>query len=234
VKLENFRISRTEVTNRQYLAFLEDSGYQRPQDPVFAKNYLVAYPELPVVNVSYADAVEFCKWASRKFGLPVRLPTEAEWEYAARGGSKDTAYPWGADSPLTHARYKRNAPRGIPTVNRTAFGPNGYGLYNMSGNVSEWVADFHGKQYYKISAIKDPGGPGIGFKRVVRGGSWADDETELTVTRRSTHEPSERRDDTGFRIVVGGTVHRSREPISPQIADSGIKMQTVAANSRYR
>jgi formylglycine-generating enzyme required for sulfatase activity/class 3 adenylate cyclase len=232
VKLETFQMSRTEVTNRQYLAFLEDSGYQRPQDPVFAKNYLVKYPDLPVVNVSYGDAVEFCKWASKKFGLPVRLPTEAEWEYAARGGSKDMAYPWGTDSPLTHARYKDNAPRGIPTVNRTAFGPNGYGLYNMSGNVSEWVADFHGKHYYKISAVKDPGGPGIGFKRVVRGGSWADDEMELTVTRRSTHEPSERRDDIGFRIVVGGNVHRSREPISSQIAKAGIKTQTVADNSR--
>jgi eukaryotic-like serine/threonine-protein kinase len=234
VKLENFRISRSEVTNRQYLAFLEDSGYQRPQVPVFAKNYLVEYPDFPVVNVSYGDAVEFCKWASKKFGLPVRLPTEAEWEYAARGGGKDAAYPWGMDSPLTHARYRGNAPRGIPTVNRTAFAPNGYGLYNMSGNVSEWVADFHGKNYYKISAIKDPGGPGIGFKRVVRGGSWADDETELTVTRRSTREPSERRDDIGFRIVVGGRVHPFKEFIPPQIADAGIKTQTVAANSRYR
>ena len=233
VKLEDFRMGRTEVTNRQYLAFLEDSGYQRPQDPVFAKNYLVEYPDFPVVNVSYEDAVKFCKWASKKFDLPVRLPTEAEWEYAARGGSKDMAYPWGTDSPLTHARYKGNAPRGIRTVNRTAFGPNGYGLYNMSGNVSEWVADFHGKHYYKISAIKNPGGPGIGFKRVVRGGSWADDETELTVTRRSTREPSERRNDLGFRIVVGDSVHRSREPISPQIADAGIKAQTVA-DSRYR
>jgi formylglycine-generating enzyme required for sulfatase activity/class 3 adenylate cyclase len=234
VKLENFRMSRSEVTNRQYLAFLEYSGYQRPPDPAFAKNYLVKYPDLPVVNVSYADAVEFCNWATKKFGLPVRLPTEAEWEYAARGGSKDMEYPWGMDTPLRHARYRGNAPRGIPTVNRTAFAPNRYGLYNMSGNVSEWVADFHGKHYYKISALKDPGGPGTGFKRVVRGGGWADNETELTVTRRSTREPSERRDDIGFRIVVGGRVHPFKEFISPQIADAGIKTQTVAANSRYR
>jgi formylglycine-generating enzyme required for sulfatase activity/class 3 adenylate cyclase/predicted Ser/Thr protein kinase len=228
VKLKEFRMGRGEVTNRQYLAFLEDSGYQRPQDPAFAKNYLVKYPDLPVVNVSYGDALEFCKWATKKFGLPVRLPTEAEWEYAAGGGSKKNAgYPWGMERPLTHARYSRNALRGLPTVGRAAFAPNGYGLYNMSGNVSEWVADFYRKDYYKISAIKDPRGPGIGLKRVVRGGSWADDEPELTITRRSSRDPAERRDDIGFRIVVGGTMSPSPEEISTRIADARTKTQTV-------
>jgi len=228
VKLKKFRMSRSEVTNRQYLAFLEDSGYRRPPDPMFAKNYLVRYPDLPVVNVSYGDAVEFCKWATKKFGLLVRIPTEAEWEYAARGGIKDNLYPWGMGSPLTHARYRRNAPRGITTVERTAFAPNGYGLYNLSGNVSEWIADFYAKDYYKISAIKDPRGPRIGSKRVVRGGSWADDEPDLTVTRRSSRDPAERRDDLGFRIVVGGAVNRSREPILSSIADARTKTQTSA------
>ena len=209
VKLKSFRMSRSEVTNRQYLAFLEDSGYQRPKDPVFAKNYLIANPNLPVVNVSYEDAIEFCKWATRKFGTTVRLLTEAEWEYAARGGKKPTAYPWGMESPKTHARYRGNASRGIPTVERTAFAPNGFGLYNMSGNVSEWVADFYAKDYYQVSPIKDPAGPAIGPKRVIRGGSWADDEPELTVTRRGSRDPANRRNDIGFRIVIGGTVKPS-------------------------
>jgi sulfatase modifying factor 1 len=209
VKLKSFRMSRSEVTNRQYLSFLEDSGYQRPKDPVFAKNYLTANPNLPVVNVSYEDAIEFCKWATRKFGTTVRLPTEAEWEYAAIGGKTHTTYPWGIESPKAHARYRGNASRGIPTVERAAFAPNGFGLYNMSGNVSEWVADFYAKDYYQVSPIKDPAGPAIGAKRIIRGGSWADGEPELTVTRRGSRDPASRRDDIGFRIVIGGTVKPS-------------------------
>jgi formylglycine-generating enzyme required for sulfatase activity len=82
VRLDAFRLSGSEVSNRLYLAFLTDTGYPRPKDPAFAKNYLTAYPDLPVVNVSYDDVLAFCKWASTKFGVSMRLPTEAEWEYA--------------------------------------------------------------------------------------------------------------------------------------------------------
>jgi formylglycine-generating enzyme required for sulfatase activity len=83
VRLDGFRISASLVTNEQYFSFLEDTGHPRPKDPGFAKDYLLSYPSLPVVNVSYDDTVAFCKWASKRFGVLVRLPTEAEWEYAA-------------------------------------------------------------------------------------------------------------------------------------------------------
>ena len=202
VMIDGFRMSRTEITNRQYLAFLEDSGHPRPKDPAFAKNYLLAYPNLPVVNVSYDDATAFCRWASKKLGTIVRLPTESEWEYAALGGKADVLYPWGVESPMTRARYKGNDPRGVVTVSREAFPPNGFGLYNMSGNVSEWVSDFYSKDYYKISPIKSPAGPATGTKRVVRGGSWGDDETQLVITRRNSREPKENSDQVGFRVVV--------------------------------
>jgi class 3 adenylate cyclase/formylglycine-generating enzyme required for sulfatase activity len=89
VRVDAFRISRSGITNRQYLLFLNDTGYPRPKDPGFAKNYLMAYPDLPVVNVSYQDAVEFCKWASAKFAATVRLPTEAEWEGARNPATGD-------------------------------------------------------------------------------------------------------------------------------------------------
>jgi formylglycine-generating enzyme required for sulfatase activity len=82
VRLDAFHISRNAISNRQYLLFLNDTSYPRPRDPGFAKNYLMGYPDLPVVNVSYDDAIEFCKWATAKFGTSVRLPTEAEWEQA--------------------------------------------------------------------------------------------------------------------------------------------------------
>jgi formylglycine-generating enzyme required for sulfatase activity len=97
IRLESFRISPTPITNRQYFTFLEESGRQRPKDPGFAKNYLMDFPDHPVVNVSYDDAVAFCKWASTKLGVPMRLPTEAEWEYAANSQNTSNLLEWVSD-----------------------------------------------------------------------------------------------------------------------------------------
>lgn len=97
VRLDGFRISVSPVTNRQYFTFLEDTNHPRPRDPGFAKNYLLSSPDMPVVNVSYDDADAFCKWASRKSGVPVRLPTEAEWEYTALQGQTANIAEWVSD-----------------------------------------------------------------------------------------------------------------------------------------
>lgn len=97
VRLDGFRISASPITNRQYLSFLEDTGHPRPRDPGFARNYLLGSPDVPVVNISYDDAVTFCKWASMKFSIPVRLPTEAEWEYAALHGQTANTAEWVSD-----------------------------------------------------------------------------------------------------------------------------------------
>jgi len=202
VKLDGFNMSRTEITNQQYLAFLEATGYQRPKDPGFAKNYLMEYPDYPVINVSYDDALAFCAWASKKFETAVRLPTEAEWEYASLAGEAGASFPWGDQDPKTRARFKGNTPRGVATASKSAFPPNPFGLYNMSGNVWEWVSDFYAKDYYATSPIRNPKGPAAGSKRSVRGGSWADDEQSLLSTRRANRSPNERSDQIGFRVVV--------------------------------
>ena len=202
VKLDAFQMSRTEITNREYMIFLSETSYPRPKDPGFSKNYLLDYPDLPVVNVSFDDALAFCAWASKKFDAVIRLPTEAEWEYAALAGKSGSTFSWGTQDPKSMARFKKNAPLGVKTVAKDAFPSNGFGLYNMSGNVSEWVVDFYSKDYYTTSPIRNPAGPAYGMKRSIRGGSWADDETTIWATRRASRSLGERSDETGFRIVV--------------------------------
>ena len=204
VELDPFHMGRTEVTNAQYSKFLEEKGWRVPAKPSFDANYMTAQPNLPVVNVTSADAEAFCKWLTEKIGTPVRLPTEAEWEYAARGGVANSIYPWGAGDPKSQARYSDNDPSGLKTVAKETFAPNGFGLYNMSGNAAEWVRDYYSDNYYKSSAAKKPTGPPTGKERVVRGGSWKTGKDELSVSRRSKMEPHKTNDDMGFRVLIEG------------------------------
>ncbi len=203
VKLDAFNMSRTEITNQQYLAFLDASSYPRPKDPGFAKDYLRNYPDLPVLNVSYEDALAFCAWASKKFDAIIRLPTEAEWEYAAMAGKEDSPFAWGTLDSKSMARYKANTPRGeMAVVSKDAFPPNKFGLYNMNGNVAEWVLDYYSRDYYATSPIRNPAGPASGSKRTVKGGSWADNEEEILSSRRASRGAGDHSDQVGFRIVA--------------------------------
>lgn len=203
VELDAFRMGKGEVTNLQYQRFLDETKYRRPADPHFAKNYMATHPELPVVSVPYDDALAFCKWLSQKTGAAVRLPTEAEWEYAALGGKEGLKYPWGSDNPRTKARFNGND-TAIKTVARETYPANGYGLYNMSGNVWEWNSDYYGENGYKTAARKNPPGPPAGRERVLRGGSWDNGEEELMITRRHKQKPEEASDKVGFRVVITG------------------------------
>jgi eukaryotic-like serine/threonine-protein kinase len=203
VKLDAFNMSRTEITNRQYLAFLDSTSYPRPKDPSFAKDYLKNYPDLPVVNVSYEDAVAFCAWASKKFDAIIRLPTEAEWEFAALAGRDDALFSWGTLDSKSMARFKANLPRGaVAVVSKDAFPANRFGLYNMNGNAAEWVSDYYSRDYYTTSPIRNPAGPASGSKRVVKGGSWADNEDEILTSRRASRNPGDHSDEVGFRVVA--------------------------------
>jgi formylglycine-generating enzyme required for sulfatase activity len=202
VILDPFNMSRTVITNQQYLAFLADSGYSRPKNPGYAKNYLMDYPNFPVINVSYEDAMAFCAWASAKFNAAVRLPTEAEWEYAATADQNGEPRQFGPPDPKSMAGSKGNASVGVRTTAKDNFPPNRFGSYNMNGNVWEWVQDYYAKDYFVTSPIRNPKGPASGTKRSIRGGSWANGDSTLRVTRRGSRNPTDRNEQIGFRVVV--------------------------------
>jgi formylglycine-generating enzyme len=202
VEVDGFLMSATEVTNAQYLKFVEETSHPRPVDAPSMKGYFTAHPQLPVVGVTYQGALDYCKWLSQKTGAAFRLPTEAEWEYAAAGGRDGSVYPWGAGSPKTVARYKDNKPPATKTVAKQTFAPTGFGLYNMAGNVAEWVMDWYGDKYYATSPAKNPPGPTIGKDRVVRGGSWNDGESDLKVSKRGHQPPATPSEEVGFRVVA--------------------------------
>ncbi len=197
VVVSPFSISRYAVTNRDYALFLDQSHAPPPpswDDPKFN------HPDQPAVSVSWFEASAFCEWLSRTLGGSFRLPSEAEREFACRAGTS-TAYPWGDDADPKRGEYGSRWHEGGP---ETVGGqPNGFGLLNMADNVHEWCLDWYGRDYYRISPLKDPPGPPTGVRRVARGGSW---RHKIKVTRssaRSALDPGFRYTDFGFRVVRG-------------------------------
>jgi sulfatase modifying factor 1 len=197
VYLDAFYIDKYEVTNAQYKKFMDATGHKAPyhwDDSNFND------PKKPVVDVTWDDAKTYANWAGK------RLPTEAEWEKSARGGLVGKEYPWG-DS-ITHDngnyvgtggkdKWKYTSPVG-------SFTPNGYGLYDMAGNVWEWCADWYDEKYYANSPKSNPKGPDSGFyNKVLRGGSWLDTNTNYlrVATRHLGFPPSFVNSNVGFRCV---------------------------------
>jgi formylglycine-generating enzyme len=174
VKLRGFRIYKTEVTNAQYGKFLAATGHR---EPLFWKEERFNPPRQPVVGVDWDDAVAYCRWAN------ARLPTEAEWEYAARG-TDGRELPWGdeerrrggGESSRTGKRAVMDEPfnSGKPqAVGSCPDGASPFGVLDMAGNVWEWCADWYDRTYYSRSPHCVPLGPTEGSQRVLRGGSWA-------------------------------------------------------------
>ena len=197
VWVDTFELGRCQVTNAEYGAFLR-AGESQPPPHWFDDSF--SDPEQPVVGVSWFEASTYCEWLSARFGRRYRLPTEAEWERAARGGEEGKLFPWG-DTPAEQVPdYSLRWKTGPERVAR--YQPNPYGLYNMGDNVHEWCSDWFAADYYAVSPERNPRGPEHGERRSSRGGSW---RHHIKVTRcaaRSSIPPHLQYADYGFRIAA--------------------------------
>ncbi|MBI5410873.1 MAG: formylglycine-generating enzyme family protein [Nitrospirae bacterium] len=181
VVLDAFLMDRHEVTNEHYAAYLLATG--APASRLWNKSDRFhsgeKFPRHPAVGLSWFEAKAFCEWQGK------RLPTEAEWEKAARGGREGFAFPWG-DTP-DHARANFEGQGTLPVG---SYAPNEYGLFDMSGNVWEWVEDWFGPTYYERSPETNPIGPESGKERVLRGGSYVDGIGPNRVAHRHWYPPA--------------------------------------------
>jgi formylglycine-generating enzyme required for sulfatase activity/predicted Ser/Thr protein kinase len=204
VTLDAFLIDKFEVTAAQYRRFCEATGRDFPAQPPWSRE------AHPIVNVDWDDAGAYCKWAGG------RLPTEAEWEAAARGGAVNAVYPWGDDfrcamgnfdDETGHTPYTVPGGPGCDNIAETApvgrFPANGYGLYDMAGNVWEWCSDWFGEAYYRQGPAANPAGPPSGEYHVVRGGAWVNPlPYYFRASSRNWYEPDFRSDFVGFRCAA--------------------------------
>ena len=190
VWLDAYSLDAHEVTNQQYAEFVKATA-RRPPHHWLNGVCPAAEDDFPVFNVSWDDGDAYCRWAGK------RLPTEAEWERAARSGKEGLDYPWGDKTDPKNARYNVQAGPG-PVMK---YAPNDFGLYDMAGNVSEWCADWFDREYYKSAETRNPKGPATGLYKVIRGGAWSDGPRRLTVFYRNWVRPNQRTPNIGFRCA---------------------------------
>jgi formylglycine-generating enzyme required for sulfatase activity len=191
-----FELAAYQLTNAEYGRFLAaTSGAPPPQwnDAHFND------PQMPVVAVSWHEAASYCEWLSGATGKRYRLPTEAEWERAARCGVEGLLYPWGDASPETLPDYAKRWKLGPEPVG--LYPPNAYALYNMGDNVHEWCSDWYDDAYYAHSSERNPQGPKSGTRKASRGGSWRHHIKVSRTAARSSIPPEFQYADYGFRIA---------------------------------
>jgi len=235
VRVASFLIGQYEVTNREYLTFVKATGANLPEwmNPASKYHYQTGtdrfYQRLgpalygldhPVVGVSWQDAVKYCEWLSQQGPLKYRLPAEAEWELAARGGNNTIKYSWGnstpllalggnvgdealkkvfPDWPIIWRNYNDTYPYTAPVGK---FGANAWRVYDMTGNVWEWCNDWFDENYYQKQEWDRPAGPPRGTEKAVRGGSWNDTPAKLRLSFRRSASTSFRSNNLGFRVAA--------------------------------
>jgi formylglycine-generating enzyme len=196
VWVDAFDLAVCQVTNADYGKFLAATGHRKPlhwDDPNFS------HLEQPVVAPSWFDAVAYCDWLSLVTQHHYRLPAEAEWERAARGGLEQKQFPWGDEPPEDLPNYASRWKTGPEPVGRAE--RNAYGLCDIGANVHEWCADWFSADYYSGSPERNPQGPPEGTRRASRGGSWRHYTKVSRSSARSSIPPEFQYADYGFRVA---------------------------------
>lgn len=195
VSVDSFWLAAYQVTNSEYAIFLEATQSPAPpswNDPNFN------HPEQPVVAVSWFEAAKYCEWLSAETGKRHRLPFEAEWEWAARGGVEGKLFPWGDALPQSLPGYASRWKTGPEPVGRWG---NGFGLFDICENVHEWCGDWFAADYYAVSPEQNPRGPESGQRKASRGGSWRHHIKVSRCAARSSIPPEFQYADYGFRVA---------------------------------
>ncbi len=242
VTVSSFYMAKYEVTVAEFEGFIDASGYKTDAEKgglsyfwdgrrwerksgvnwkCDEKGNIRSQSEYnhPVIHVSWNDAIAYCKWLSQETGKNYRLPTEAEWEYAAGNGVKHTEYSWGDGMPSgkrggnvsdetakkifsDRAIFDGYSDGYVYTASVGQFNPNNFGLYDISGNVWEWCSDWYDSYYYSNSSDINPKGPSSGSLRVLRGGSWNSSPRICRVAYRSRYSPTYSNSNIGFRVAL--------------------------------
>jgi len=196
VWVDAFILAATQVTNADYAVFLRATS---ALPPPFWEDSNFNDPRQPVAGPSWFEASRYCEWLSVETGRAYRLPTEAEWERAARSGAEQRNFPWGDEPPQSLPDYATRWQTGPEPVARYA--PNSFGLFDICENVHEWCDDWYDPSYYAMSPDRNPRGPEAGQRKSSRGGSWRHHVKVARCSARSSIPPEFQYADYGFRVA---------------------------------